>query len=252
MTTREEAEVQKLIAETAKLNTDIATGMLEQEAKRAEIRRLGEEARRLSAEADKAETDAAAARLYQEIRERDSKITDADDYYHHTLWFDQQVSAISVKDAIRTLRAWDRMDPNCDMTIVFNSPGGSVIHGMALYDEMVTLSKRGGGNHQLTTIVRGYAASMGGILLQAGDHRVCGAESYLMIHEISAGTGGKIGEIQDQVKFYEKICERVVDIFVGRSEGKTSKAAFKKGWTRQDWWLDSQDALKQGFVDEIK
>ena len=85
-----------------------------------------------------------------------------------------------------------------------------------------------------------------------GDVRVMGRESYLMIHEISAGAGGKIGEINDAVKFYERVCERVVDIFVSRSGGKCSRAQFKKNWNRADWWIDSAEALRWGFVDAVR
>jgi ATP-dependent protease ClpP protease subunit len=93
---------------------------------------------------------------------------------------------------------------------------------------------------------------MAGILLQSGDHRWIGRQSYLMIHEISAGAGGKIGELKDSVEFFDAICKRVVSIFVDRSEGKCTKARFVKGWTRTDWWLMSEDAHKLGFVDEIR
>ena len=54
---------------------------------------------------------------------------------------------------------------------------------------------------------------MAGILLQAGDIRIMGAESWLMIHEISFGASGKIGEIEDTVEWVKKIQERVVKIF---------------------------------------
>ena len=68
---------------------------------------------------------------------------------------------------------------------------------------------------------------------------------------IPAGTGGKIGEIKDEVKWYEKVCARIVDIFVERSEGGITEEDFKKGWERADWWLDSKESLARGFVDEI-
>jgi ATP-dependent protease ClpP protease subunit len=87
--------------------------------------------------------------------------------------------------------------------------------------------------------------------LQTGDTRWIGAQSYLMIHEISAGTGGKIGDMKDDVDFYDRICDRVVDIFVSRS-GKITKAAFKKKWQRTDWRLLADESLKLGFVDEIR
>ena len=174
----------------------------------------------------------------------------ARDYRHHTYWFNLDVKDSSVDACIQQLTLWDRMDETgtAPFTVIFRSPGGQVIPGMALFDFLRAMSAKG---HEITTVVRGYAASMAGILLQAGDHRIIGPESYLMIHEISAGTGGKIGEIQDAVKFYEMLCERVVDIFVKRSGGKCTSANFKKHWTRIDWWLSSEDTVRYGFADEI-
>jgi ATP-dependent Clp endopeptidase proteolytic subunit ClpP len=174
--------------------------------------------------------------------------SDARDEEHRVYQFRGTVDRDSVSRCITALSRWHRIDPECAIEIVFNSPGGSVIDGMALFDYLIQLGK----THTVTTVCRGMAASMAGILLQAGTHRVIGAESYLMIHELSAITGGKVGEIEDSVKFYKTICDRVVDIFVKRSGGKCSKALFVKSWSRQDWWLTSAEALRLGFVDEIR
>jgi len=93
---------------------------------------------------------------------------------------------------------------------------------------------------------------MGGIALQAGDRRVIGKESYILVHQITAGTMGKIDQMKDDVHFYEHICDRVVDIFVARSSGKLTRQKMRKEWTGHDWWLDSTDALKYGVVDEVR
>ena len=235
--TKDEAEVRKLLAEAAKAE--------------AEAQAYAEEAAYKGALALKHQREADMVAIQLGHEKRDEERTLAEDWYKHVYNFEGVVDRNSVRSAIRFLRQYDRLEPECGLKIIFNRPGGSVIDGMALFDEIVTMSKRGGGSHHITTVVRGYAASMAGILLQAGDHRVSGAESYLMIHEIAAGTGGKIGEIKDDVKFYDRICDRVVDIFVERSGGKISKAGFKKRWERQDWWLDSAEALKLGFIDQI-
>jgi ATP-dependent protease ClpP protease subunit len=150
---------------------------------------------------------------------------------------------------------WHRLDDAekkyRPMHIIVDSPGGSVIDGMHLFDQMVTYSERGGGPHKITITVRGYAASMAGILLQAADVRKIGPESYLMIHEVSSFAAGKIGELKDEIKFLDKISDRVANIFVERSKKKISLAKFKSNWNRQDWWLTSKEALDYGFVDEI-
>jgi ATP-dependent protease ClpP protease subunit len=101
-------------------------------------------------------------------------------------------------------------------------------------------------------VCRGYAASMGGILLQAGDVRVCGPESYILIHEISSGAVGKIGDLEDEVEFVKMIQKRVNDIFVARSGGKVTATKLRNMYRRKDFWLDSTKALALGIVDEIR
>lgn len=227
-------------AEAAKLQAEAA--MLQAQARKFEA-----EALRAAAEAETAQSFTRVSALQVAEAEREAREIAANDWRNNTYWFDGEVTRGSVSTCIDRLTHWDRMEPDSAWTIMFNSPGGQVIAGMALFDFLRAMSAKG---HHITTVVRGYAASMAGILLQAGDERIIGPESYLMIHEISAGTGGKIGEIQDAVKFYETICDRVVDIFVKRS-GKCSRAVFIKNWKRQDWWLTSEQTVRFGFADKI-
>jgi ATP-dependent protease ClpP protease subunit len=181
-----------------------------------------------AAQAREAEAKAILAELALNKAHEDEAARVNSDAHHRLYQFDGAVDSASVNRCMTQLRQWDRLDPTCDIEVIFNSPGGAVIAGMALFDLIVRLSKRGGGRHHVTVGAQGYAASMGGILLQSGDHRWIGAQSYLMIHEISAGTGGKIGEMKDDVEFYTAICARVVDIFVSRSGGKITKRKFIK------------------------
>jgi ATP-dependent protease ClpP protease subunit len=231
-------ELDKLVAEAESVRA-------ETERIRAETERILSEKRSTDAVAEAAEMQLAQAREAEAARVQS-------DEHLRVYRFAGAVTADTAARCMKQLILWDRLDPNCDIEVVFNSPGGDVINGMALFDQLVALSLRGGGTHQITIGTRGYAASMAGILLQAADVRWMGKQSYLMIHEISAGTGGKIGEINDAVKFYEAVCARVVEIFVERSEGKCSRAKFVKGWLRTDWWLLSDEALKHGFVDEVR
>jgi ATP-dependent protease ClpP protease subunit len=224
----------------------------EEDAHRADAEKNRAEARKLNAEAEQAEHASAVALILRTQAEEDERHRVESDAHRRVYRFAGAVTASSASDCIRKLTLWDRLDPECPVEIIFNSPGGSVIDGMALFDVITSMSLRGGGTHEVTVGTLGYAASMAGILLQAGDVRWMGKQSYLMIHEISAGTGGKIGEIKDDVKFYEAICARVVDIFVARSGGKITKAKFVRGWLRTDWWILSDEALKLGFVDEVR
>lgn len=217
----------------------------------AEAAKAEAEAAKAAAEAAKSRTELAAAEFAAAENARKAALTLAGDDRHHVYTLATQVNSGSVGTLINHLRLADRTDPEAPITIVIDSPGGSVIDGMALFDEISALSIRGGGSHVVTTVVRGYAASMGGILVQAGDVRKIGQESYFMIHEVSSAAGGKIGEIKDEVAFLDTISERIAAIFVDRSGGKISRRAFVNRWSRKDWWMDSREALKFGFVDAI-
>lgn len=235
--TKEQAEALKFVEEAMELRA-------QQELRKAEMRKV-------EAEADRETAQAAIAAITRKERERVEELTACQDHYVFEHFFDGPVYEKSVFGCLNTMNAWHRLHPKSSWTITLNSPGGSVIDGMHLFDQITSYSKRGKGSHHITIIVRGYAASMAGILLQSADKRVIGPESYLMIHEVSSFAQGKIGELKDEIKFLERISSRVADIFVERSKGKITMENFEKGWNRTDWWLDSTEAKKLGFVDAI-
>lgn len=185
-----------------------------------------------------------------ELRQREL----AQDGFHHVYQFLGKVSETSVANCVRELSFWNRDCPGCEIEFIINSPGGEIIAGMALFDYIMFLRSKG---HKITTVCIGYAASMAGIVLQAGDVRVMGREAYVLIHEVSFGAGGKIGEVEDEVAFVRKIQDRVLNIFSRRSltaqpkTGLTPKQ-FANRWRRKDWWLDSDEAYKLGVVDEVR
>lgn len=219
----------------------------EQDKLEAETARERAETAKLEAEAATARCDAELARLTLETLQRGHREEAATDARNHVYKFNEPVTAVSVVRCIANLSMWSRLEPGCDIEIVFNSPGGSVIDGFALYDFLTELRSR---RHRVTTVCRGMAASMAGVLLQAGDVRVMGAESVLLVHEISFGAGGKIGEVEDEVAFAKMLTQRVLRIFEKRTA--LSAKQIDARWRRKDWWLDSDEALKLGFVDEIR
>lgn len=213
----------------------------------AEERAQLAEARKFEAEASVFEAQATAARILAD-REVDKRERELHAFEHQRIFtFIGQVDEAACAKCVAELNHWHQLDPECDIEILFNSPGGSVFAGMALYDYIQEMRRRG---HKITTSTRGMAASMGGILLQAGDIRVMGAEAYILIHEISAHAGGKIGDIEDTVELLKKMEERVLEIFASRSA--LTKAKLKANWRRKDWWIDSTEALKLGLVDEVR
>lgn len=224
----------------------------------AEARKADAEALKFLAETETARFGTRTAEIALETAERVRAKTLAANEYHHVLDFSSAVGSGSVGTAMSQLDIWRRTEPGCDIEIRFNSPGGEVISGMAFFDYIGSLRRDG---HQVTCSAYGYAASMAGILLQAGTHRVMGSEAYVLIHEVSGGAQGSIGEIDDTVEFMHTVSNRVLDIFAARSKGAgeagtasqpLSRAALKRRWTRKDWWLTSDDALKFGIIDEVK
>jgi len=236
------------------IEANVSKALAEAEAAKAEAAKNAAEARKFTAEAKSAEATAATddmdLKRAEELRKREL----AADSFHHVYQFVGSVNSTSVNACVRELSYWHRDCPKCDIEIVLNSPGGDVIAGMALFDYLSYLRGRG---HQITTLAIGYAASMAGIILQAGDVRAMGKESYILIHEVSFGAGGKIGVVEDEVAFVRKIQNRVLRIFSERSKQAQpdtglSIIQFANRWRRKDWWLDSDEALKLGIVDEVR
>lgn len=183
----------------------------------------------------------------REKLEREAAKRQAAADYARTFSFFAPVSDGSVNRAIYELDAWSREAPGCDITLLINSPGGSVIDGLALYDFLQELKKRG---HHIITKGFGMCASMGGVLLQAGDERVMSPRALLLIHEVSAGAMGTTTQMEDKLKFIERLQSMCLDILADRATIK--RATIKRNWKRKDWWLSAEEALKKGFIDRIE
>lgn len=214
------------------------------------------EARLANAQAQKAEYDAVKAEIDygREVEKRQNELSSDD--HARVYQFNEVVGSTTVEKCIKTLSRWSRVDPGCDIELIFSSPGGSVLAGMSLFDFLQSLKRDG---HKITTKARGYAASMAGILLQVGDERVMERESWLLLHEGSAGASGSMGEIQDTVEWFKKIDERILNIFYDRSHAKPKKnqkplarATIKKRYRRKDWWLSSDEAYVLNFCDRVE
>lgn len=222
--------------------------------KQAEARKIVAEAVKLEHEAKKAELDVSKANIelhvkqmsYEkelERREKDKALDEENFLYR----FNGEVSCNSVRACISKLTEWHRIKPKCDMEIIFSSPGGSIIDGFELFDYIQHLRNEG---HHITTGSLGYAASMAGILLQAGDTRWIGHQAWLMIHRAAFGAWGKTYEIEDEVKFIKRIEDRILDIFTSRSKLTTNK--IKRNWDRKDWWISADESKDLGLVDEVR
>lgn len=184
--------------------------------------------------------------------DREESFAKVSDLYNRVYTFDDAVTERSIKICVQTLTAWSRQEPGCDITIYLNSPGGSILDGFALIDFILELRRKG---HKVTTIALGMAASMAGVILQAGTVRAIGSNAILLIHEGSLGAIGSFGEVEDRVKLMKIFHERILDLFEERAKpinSKTTKAFIRKNWDRTDWWIGSSQALELGLVDEVR
>lgn len=152
----------------------------------------------------------------------------------------------TVTKALYDLDAMSRRRPGEPITIVFNSPGGVVTDGFTLYDFLRELSERG---HRITTKCMGAAASMGAILMQAGDWRVMTPNAFMMVHEISGQNEGTLAEMKDTLAIVNQFQSKALDILTARST--MSRRALQTKWTKTDWYMDADEALKRGFIDSI-
>lgn len=235
-----EAEEAKTIAEARKIEADT-------ELSRAQIAKANAETAYAQAQAAEQHAHARIAELEALRKEERRREEEAGDVFHHVYRFTGSVNQASADACIEKLTEWHRLDPGCDMEIIFFSPGGAVIPGFALFDHIRYLSQQG---HKMITGATGMAASMAGILVQAGDVRWMSGESWYMIHRAAFGAAGKTFEIEDEVEWVKRIEARIIKIFTSRSTLTPQK--IKRNWDRKDWWLDSDQCLEYGLVDQVR
>ena len=214
---------------------------------KAEVARTLAETKKLEAETRKAEAEALVAELEARAEYRKREREKAGDEENYLYRFAGEVSKNSVNNCMKKLTQWSRLNPKCDIEIIFSSPGGSIIDGFELFDFIQDLRSRG---HHITTGTLGMAASMAGILLQAGDTRWVGGQAWVMIHRAAFGAFGKTYEVEDEVEFVKRIEERILEIFTSRS--KLTKQKIKKNWDRKDWWISADEAVELNLVDEVR
>ena len=213
----------------------------------AETRKVEAETKKIEAEALAAQNQARIKSIEAEKKEQEWRREKAEDQENMLYRFNTGVDKTHVNDCMCKLTQWSRRHPNCDIEVVFSSGGGSIIDGFVLFDFIQELRAKG---HTVTTGSLGMAASMAGILLQAGDKRWMGHQAWMMIHRAAFGAIGKTFEIEDEVAWIKRIENRILDIFEKRSD--LTRTKIKRNWDRKDWWISSDEALELGLVDEVR
>ena len=135
-------------------------------------------------------------------------------------------------------------DPDKDIYLYINSPGGVVTAGLAIYDTMQYIKP------DVSTICIGQAASMGAVLLTAGakGKRFALPNARVMIHQPLGGAQGQSTDIQIQAREIQRIRETINDIFVATTS--KDKDAINAD-TERDNFMTAQEAKAYGIVDEV-
>ena len=135
-------------------------------------------------------------------------------------------------------------DPDKDIHLYINSPGGSVTAGMAIYDTMQYIKP------DVSTICIGMAASMGAFLLNAGakGKRFALPNSEIMIHQPLGGAKGQATDIEIHAKWILKIKERLNKILSERTGQPIEKIQED---TERDNFMSAQEAKEYGLIDEV-
>lgn len=201
--------------------------------------------RREELEIRQAEVELRRDELTLERQERDAAWQRHADRSHGVFRLETYVNGGAV-DLAADIQQFSRAHPGQPITLYITSPGGSLFAGWALYDTLRTASSQG---HEVVTVLRGYAASMAGVLYLAGDTRLIGSEAHLMIHEVSAGAIGKVSEMEDEVELCKQLNRRIEDVYVART--KIKRADFRKKSTRRDWWIAPEACISLGIAHAI-
>ena len=138
----------------------------------------------------------------------------------------------------------DSSDPNKDIQIYFNTPGGSVHAGLGIYDTMQYISS------DVASICTGMAASMGAVLLTAGTKgkRSALTHSRIMIHQPMGGAQGTASDIEITTREIVKLKRELYQIIADHSENTFDQ--IEKDSDR-DHWMTAQEALDYGMIDEV-
>lgn len=135
-------------------------------------------------------------------------------------------------------------DPDKDVQLYINSPGGAVTAGMAIYDTMQYI------RCDVATICMGQAASMGAILLAAGTQgkRSCLPNARVMIHQPWGGVEGQVSDIEIHAREMMKLKGQLVDMLVEHT-GQTSEKILKD--TDRNYFMDAAEAKAYGLIDNV-
>ncbi|MEJ2559317.1 MAG: ATP-dependent Clp protease proteolytic subunit [Anaerolineae bacterium] len=138
----------------------------------------------------------------------------------------------------------DSQDPEREISLYINSPGGIIYHGLAIYDTMQQVRA------PIRTVAVGVTASMGTVLLAAGTHGRRYALPHATIHMHPAGGGaqGYAPDVEIQYKELQRM-QNLLHELLARHTGQTSKKIADD--FDRDRWMSAEDAVEYGIIDEV-
>ena len=162
------------------------------------------------------------------------------------IMLDTEVSEHTASLLVAQMLFLESDNPDKDISLYINSPGGSVTAGMAIYDTMQFI------RCDVQTIVMGQACSMGSLLATAGapGKRMILPNARHMIHQPSGGASGQATDIQIQAREIQKMKEYLTTIYVKHNSAGKTYDEFARDMER-DFFMSAQEALDYGLVDKI-
>ena len=160
------------------------------------------------------------------------------------IFLGEEVNDVSASVIVAQLLFLEADDPDKDIQLYINSPGGSVTAGMAIYDTMQYIKC------DIETICIGMAASMGSFLLTGGTKgkRLALPNSEIMIHQPSGGTQGQATEIEIAAEHILRT-KKKLNTILSENTGQPYETIVKD--TERDNWLTAQEALEYGLIDKV-
>ena len=138
----------------------------------------------------------------------------------------------------------ESVDPKKDIQIYLNTPGGSVYAGLGIYDTMQYIAP------DVATICTGMAASMGAVIMCAGEVKKRSAlpHARVMIHQPMGGAEGQASDIEITAREIQKLKKELYEI-IAKHSGKDYEKVWKD--SDRDYWMTAQEAKDYGMIDEV-
>lgn len=156
----------------------------------------------------------------------------------------EEVNSTSASLVVAQLLYLEAQDPDKDIQMYINSPGGSITDGMAIYDTMQYIKP------DVVTVGMGLAASMGQFLLTAGapGKRYITPHTRVLLHQPLGGAGGSATEIRINADLILKMKKELAEITAERTGKSVEQIELDAD---RDHWFSAHEALEYGFVDKV-